>query len=319
MEGKIKMKIAILLASYNGEKYIQEQIQSLLSQTYKDFKIYIRDDCSTDATYVIEKEFENRYPEYFQVIKRENGKSGSKYNFWELCKIGLESNAEYFMFCDQDDVWENNKVQITLDRMISVEKQNRDKPILVHSDLRVVDQNLNVLGESFISYRALNPEKTTINRLLVQNNVTGCTMMVNRALLEKAIDVDDVEKIAMHDWWFSIIASLFGEISFIDKSTINYRQHGNNVVGATKVNTIGFIIKRLTGSAHVRQTLHLSVLQAKAILDCYKEQIDADSLNTIRALADIEEYRKLKRVFIILKHRLLKQGPVQCVGQLMFV
>ena len=94
---------------------------------------------------------------------------------------------------------------------------------------------------------------TAINRLLVQNNVTGCTMMINRPLLEKALKLSNISAIAMHDWWFSLVASLFGEISFIDQATIKYRQHGDNVVGATKVNTPSFILQRLRGKNHIHE------------------------------------------------------------------
>lgn len=200
-----------------------------------------------DRTFEIEQEFEKNYPDKIKVMRRTEGKGGSKENFWALCQEAVKMDADYFMFCDQDDVWNPDKIEITLKRMQKVEKKNPKKPVLVHTDLEVVDQNLNSLGASFVRYRALDAKITAINRLLVQNNVTGCTMMINRPLLEKALKLSNISAIAMHDWWFSLVASLFGEISFIDQATIKYRQHGDNVVGATKVNTPSFILQRLRG------------------------------------------------------------------------
>lgn len=223
------------------------------------------------------------------------------------------------MCCDQDDFWKNDKVKVTLSRMLDEESKNGDVPILVHTDLEVVDQDLKKLGDSFIEYRALDPDMKSIEKLLVQNNVTGCTMMLNRPLLIKAVKDMDVERIAMHDWWFALIASIFGKISFVNKATIKYRQHGGNVVGATKVNSIGFIWKRLTGSAHVKETLNMSVEQAKLILEHYSDEIDEQTKKPVYALADIHNHNKFVRVNIVMKHKILKQGKVQIIGELMFI
>ena len=118
------MKIAILLASYKGENYIREQIQSLLEQTVTDTKILIRDDQSPDRTFEIEQEFEKNYPDKIKVMRRTEGKGGSKENFWALCQEAVKMDADYFMFCDQDDVWNPDKIEITLKRMQKVDKKN---------------------------------------------------------------------------------------------------------------------------------------------------------------------------------------------------
>lgn len=313
------MKVAILLASYNGEKFIREQIESLLVQSYQNITIYIRDDGSTDGTYAIEKEYEQQYPNKIFVQQRTEGKGGSKYNFWELCKTAVHTGINYFMFCDQDDVWNNDKVEISLKAMLDMEGKDKTVPVLVHTDLLVVDQKLNALGESFVRYRALNTNCKSINRLLVQNNATGCTMLFNRALLEKALKLQDLEGMVLHDWWLTLVASVFGNIEFVDIPTIQYRQHGGNVVGATKVNTIPFILKRLVGKNHVRETLQKSSTQAFTLLNTYRDELPEKDRRTITAFADIENQTKLTRIWLLLKYRLLKQGIVQVVGQIVFI
>ncbi len=313
------MKIAILLASYKGEKYIREQIQSLLGQTITDTVILIRDDRSPDRTFEIEQEFEKAYPDKIKVWQRAKGKGGSKENFWALCEEAVKTDADYFMFCDQDDVWNPDKVEITLKRMKKVEQKNKKKPVLVHTDLEVVDQNLNSLGPSFVRYRALDAHITAINRLLVQNNVTGCTMMVNRPLLEKALKLSDISAIAMHDWWFSLVASLFGEISFVDRATIKYRQHGDNVVGATKVNTPSFILQRLKGKNHIHEVFHLSSTQAQELLRIYGDELTDRQKPYIQAMAGLEKKNKIARIYTVLHYHMLKQGIVQVIGELLFI
>ncbi len=313
------MKILILLASYRGEKYIKDQIQSLLNQTEKNVAILIRDDKSPDRTFEIEQEFQKEYPDRIKLLQRTEGVGGSKENFWALCQEAVNSDADYFMFCDQDDVWNPDKVEITLNRMQEIEQAKPNKPVLVHTDLEVVDQELKVLGESFVRYRALDAHIVEINRLLVQNNVTGCTMMVNRALLEKALKLSDISAIAMHDWWFSLVASLFGEISFVDRATIKYRQHGGNVVGATKVNTPAFILQRLKGKNHIHEVFHLSSTQAKELMSIYGDELADSERLCIEAMANIEEKNKIARVCTVLRYQMLKQGVVQVIGELLFI
>lgn len=313
------MKIAVLLASYNGEKYIKEQIDSLLWQTCQDFTLYIRDDGSSDKTYSIEKEYERRHPEKVHVFQNIRSEHDVKCNFWELCKIGIQTDASYFMFCDQDDVWNLDKIQRTLVAMQDAEQQTHGQPTLVHTDLTVVDQNLTVLGESFIQHRALNPECKSLNRLLVQNNVTGCTTMVNRALLEKAMELVDINSIVMHDWWLALVASLFGNIIFLSTPTIQYRQHSGNVVGATKVNSLKFVQKRLSEISSVRKKLYQSAVQAASLLNTYERELpDADKV-ILEVLATIGERKKVEKIFLLLKYNLLKQGLIQVIGQLVLM
>lgn len=310
-------KIAIVLASYNGEKYINDQINSILNQSYDNWHLFIRDDSSSDNTLKLEKIMESKYPQKITIYSNQTKCHGPKHNFFTLSKIALDKEYKYIMFCDQDDVWKNDKVESTYLKMKNVEN-DIEIPTLIHSDLEVVDENLNVLGNSFMEYRALDPSIKDLNHLLIQNNVTGCTMMVNQALLKKALQFKDINSVAMHDWWFALIACIYGNIDFLDKSTICYRQHGGNVVGATKVNSPQFIIKRLTGSAHVRETLHLAVDQAKLLMDTYPD-IPKDKKILLKAFSNIYSHNKIYRMNFIRKNNILKQGKVQIIGEYIFI
>ena len=168
-------------------------------------------------------------------------------------------------------------------------------------------------------YRALDAKITAINRLLVQHNVTGCTMMINRPLLEEALKLSNISAIAMHDWWFSLVASLFGEISFIDQATIKYRQHGDNVVGATKVNTPSFILQRLRGKNHIHEVFHLSSMQAQELLQIYGNELSDNQKPYIEAMAGLEKKNKVARIYTVLHYNMLKQGIVQVIGELLFI
>ena len=310
--------VAICLATYNGEKYLSEQINSLLNQTYEDWCLFIRDDHSNDNTLEIIQEYVDKYPEkIFNIADAKIQGGRSKKNFAAIWRWVTDNYSfNYYMFCDQDDFWLPEKIQNSIECIKECEKQSSG-PILIHTDLKVVDQNLNILGDSFFEYRALNPETKDLRHLLVQNNITGCTMMWNREL-NKLLDLSD-ERVAMHDWWIALTASCFGKIEYVKEPTILYRQHGENVVGATKVNTLSFIIKRLTGGAHVKETLIMSVVQAQAFLAYYCKKLETEQIKILRVFSELLNHNKIVKVMIILKEKYLKQGIIQIIGELLFI
>lgn len=222
--------IDILMATYNGERYLSEQIQSLLNQTYAQIHLIIRDDCSKDNTPFLLAEYAKNNPERITLLHG-NRQLGIKGNFSELMK---HASSPYVMFCDQDDVWLPTKVAKTLHQIKHLEKlHGKDSPLLVHTDLAVVRHDLSLICNSFWQYTKLVPKRShQLNRLLVQNVVTGCSMMINRPLLELAYPIPS--EAMMHDWWIAIVASAFGSISAIKESTLLYRQHGQNSLGAKK-------------------------------------------------------------------------------------
>lgn len=313
-----KDTVAICMAVYNGERFLREQIDSIVAQTWNKWILFIRDDESKDKTPDLLDAYAKTYPDKIVLIKDKSLKGGSaKKNFAVILDwVSRRYDFSYFMFSDQDDVWLEHKIEICMKRM-KREEARKPGPVLIHTDLRVVDQELKCLGDSFFAYRALDVGKKDLRHLLIQNNITGCTMLWNRMLNER-IDLRK-DAIAMHDWWMALAASSFGKISCVRQPTILYRQHGANVVGATRVNTFSFILKRLTGSAHVKETLHMSVVQAQYFLNMYREQLSREQIDLLEHFADMENHNKLVRIWIVLKGGYLKQGIIQIIGEILFV
>lgn len=310
--------VAICMATYNGERYLREQIDSILSQTYENWVLFIRDDHSGDRTPEIIQKYTVEYPEKIIQITDPSLEGGSaKQNFasvlaWVSCKYAFR----YFMFADQDDVWLDTKIEKSLRLMRKQEAQSH-RPLLVHTDLQVVDQDLTVIGESFFAYRTLNPMVTDLRHLLIQNNVTGCTMLWNKALND-LLDLQN-EAVAMHDWWIALTACAFGEICVLKEATVCYRQHRNNVVGATKVNSIGFILKRLANIGYVRKTLRMAVEQAAYFVYRYSDQLDDECKHILQKFSALYSHNKFVRMLTVCRESFLKQGWIQIIGELLFI
>ena len=220
--------VEILLATYNGEKYLSAQLESILQQSFQDIRILIRDDGSTDSTMSIIQKFVNNHSSKIRLIPKTETTRGPIHNF---SKLITASTAPYLMLSDQDDVWLPNKIDLLLTRLQHLEQEYSNQlPILVHSDMYVVDQDLHVLGNSFWKYIGVNPNRKAFANLLIQNNVTGCAAIFNRALADLCGPIP--EEAMMHDWWLALIASSIGIIDSIDIPTILYRQHNMNTLGA---------------------------------------------------------------------------------------
>ena len=225
------MNTAILLATFNSERYLVEQIDSILTQTYADWVLYIRDDGSTDRTPEIIGKYLKEYPNRIKLIVDNKGALRSYHNFMELLKI---VSADYYLFCDHDDVWLPDKIEKSMKEMTRIEAAHPVIPVVVHSDMKVVDQNLNVLSDSFWNYSRLLPECSSFKDLICCNCVNGCTMLLNERA--KKVSLPNIDYGTMHD---SLVAQSVsasqGVIHAIKEPLVLYRQHIDNVVGAANV------------------------------------------------------------------------------------
>ena len=299
-------KIAILMATYNGEKYICQQIDSILSQTCKDWELYIHDDGSTDNTIAAVESYVEKYPDKIHLI---DGKStgGAKYNFFYL--FG-QVEAPYYMTCDQDDVWLDKKIELTYDKMLTIENK-ADVPCLVYTELRVVDSELNTIADTMSEYQSLDCHKRTINQFILQKSVTGCTMMVNMALRDKMLHITDIDNTIMHDWWAALVAAQFGKTAFIDEPTILYRQHGDNSLGALGINKLSYIVRRVWQKKQIQESMRLGRLQAREFAKTYN--LPADSL-AVRYAA-LEGKSRLVRQRFYKENDMYKTGTMRRLGQ----
>lgn len=307
--------IAILMATFNGDKYICEQIESILSQTIQDFTLFINDDCSSDNTYMILKEYENKYPDKIKISQNIVNSGSAKHNFM---KMMIQHKEEYIMLCDQDDIWLPNKIEITINKMKTIEKEyNSNKPILIHTDLKVVDSSLNEIMNSYMKMTSANYNKIKLKDTLVQNNLTGCTAMYNKALAQYI--KEEPKFFVMHDWWLMLLASAFGTIGTVYEQTILYRQHNNNSIGAKNMQSISFKLKFFMMSEKIKNALENSYKQANAFLDIYKKILSLEQYNLVNKYCCIPKTTKLKRIFIVLKYKTLKNGLSRIIGQLFYI
>lgn len=310
--------IAICMATFNGEKFVEMQLQSILRQTYENWVLFIRDDHSHDGTAEIIRKYASAYEDKIVLIEDTTLRGrGVKENFSAVLSRVTEKNVfSYYMFADQDDIWLEDKIEKTIGFLKSHETKT-DIPLLVHTDLTVVDEEQNVLGESFFQYRSLDPSIRDLRHLLIQNNITGCTMLWNKALND-LIDLS-IDGIVIHDWWIALTASVFGKILCLEEATILYRQHQKNAVGATRVNSLRFICKRLINSTHAKRTLRQAVIQGKAFLHCYHTLLSEEQRQILETFSSLYDHPKLVRIATVCRESFLKQGWIQILGELLFI
>ena len=236
----------VLLATYNGAKYIETQLISIFRQTNPPSRVLISDDNSSDGTVDIVLQCAARNSFNIEILAvNKNQRLGSCRNFERLLSA---TTSNYVMLADQDDVWDLNKAELLLEKMLQVENYNISKfPIIVHSDLRVINNQGSIISPSFFTYQHLNPSHNDWISIAIQNVVTGCSCLLNRSCIEAALPFPDTA--IMHDWWLALIASRLGRVVYLDRPCISYRQHGHNVVGAKgyKLLALTSLIELLSG------------------------------------------------------------------------
>lgn len=220
--------VAILMATFNGEKYIVEQIDSIINQSFKSWTLYIRDDGSSDGTMAIIQDYADRYSSII-VIKDEVSTKGASENFFSLlCTV----KSQYYMFSDQDDVWLSHKVEAAFLQIRKMENEYENTPIIVGSDLKVVDSHLNVISGSFWEYCRIEVSLLhDFHYLAVCNGLAGCSMMFNDKVKQDVIPYLPTR--SMHDHLIVLVnAANNGIVEYMDIPSVLYRQHMSNVVGA---------------------------------------------------------------------------------------
>lgn len=210
---------------------MREQLCSIQQQTEPNWQLLVRDDGSTDDTCDILAEFA-RDDSRIVLIRDGQSRLGPAANFGGLLQYGWNRGADYVFCADQDDVWLPEKIELEMSAMRAAEVEvGNQTPLLVHADLDVVDERLRTVHPSFMGQMRLRPEVAApLKTLLVQNFVTGCTLLVNRLLLELAIPLPAASP--LHDWWLALCAAAAGRIVFLPQALVKYRQHGGNEVGA---------------------------------------------------------------------------------------
>ena len=306
--------IDILMATYNAEKYLREQIDSILNQSHKYIRLIISDDNSTDSTPEILKEYENKYNNISVILNSEN--VGVIKNFSNLIKL---STAPYIAFSDHDDVWLENKMEVSLKEIKALEnkyknqKEERSKnfshPLLVFTDKFVTDSNLNIVSSSHMKYEKLNGKNLSLNRILTQNAVSGCAMLINRDLLD--IFKDFNKSTIMHDYYLTILAATFGHISFIPESLMLYRQHNNNEIGSSKYSALSLISKN---KENARNSFLKNIYQAESIYNEYKNIILKKEKRIFEEFISLKNKRNIRFILTCIKNKFFKKGLIRNIG-----
>jgi len=265
-------RIQVLLSSYNGERYITEQLNSLSSQTQTNWTIRLRDDGSSDRTWPIIEVWQAKFADRMFSEKASN--IGVIPSFFELIRQADEE-SDYFCFCDQDDVWLPGKMERAIDRLAKVEK---GVPAMVFTSTQLADIDLNLLG--------IWPEKPlkdpSFYNALYQNIAVGATVTFNRAALQLIRShMPDTNHVLMHDWWFYLCISAFGEVLYDPEPSILYRQHGSNAVGG-ETSKLGKL-KKKWASFRKHRGSHKLVAQAREFHRLYAAELrDADKLQQLQ-------------------------------------
>lgn len=220
--------IEVVLPTYNGVAFLEQQIESIAAQTVRPRRLLIRDDGSTDGTLELLKDLSCRYIDWI-VLLSDDERLGCIANVNRLLEF---STAPYVALADQDDLWDDDKLERSLNLLIDLEcRHGCQIPLVVHSDLRLIDAEGKCLGKSFLATQRLNPYFDSLHDLFITNVVTGCTVVLNRACIRLALPIP-LEAL-MHDWWLALVATAHGKVGFLPDSTISYRQHDSNQLGAT--------------------------------------------------------------------------------------
>lgn len=273
--------ITVLMSTYNGEKYIEEQIHSLLTQKNVKLAILVRDDGSTDSTKDILKKYEND-----GVLKWYAGENlKPAYSFLDLINKAPES--EYYAFCDQDDVWNDDKLECAVEVLDSYE--NAEIPRLYCANYQLVDAELKELPDNG------HVSTTTFDAALVSSCCTGCTVVFNRALLN-ILRMGTPEVIVMHDDWVHKVCLAVGGTVYYDKARVlKYRQHGNNADGG--VHSVRDKIKGI--ASRIKNKDCIRSRQLKEIKKIYSCVMTDDNQEKLELVADYKELSLLKKMKLI--------------------
>lgn len=323
--------IEILLATYNGERFLPEQIESITSQSFKDYYILASDDNSSDCTFEILRSYESVLGERITVVQ--SNTHSAKENFYNLLDT---ADAEYIALCDQDDFWESDKLEKSLKAVQRLErKYGKETPILVHSDLEIVDENLNSKNKKMseltgiseaVKYAkkeskylyTISTEKS-FSRYLVENNITGNTVIINKALL----DIYKRPEVSfMHDWWLGLIAFTFGKVGYLNECLVKYRQHESNELGAKNPLELHNIKKR--NKQRIRENYDCMFAQVEEFLRLYKDELGKSRLadtyfarKYLNAFANMKSKNRVSKIRDILKYSFFKSSKILTIGEML--
>lgn len=320
IESDNRPTISVVLATYNSSRYLRQQLESILDQTMPPDELVVCDDRSTDNTLEILKEYADRIKLNLNV----NPESlGPVRNFAKGISL---ASSDLIALSDHDDVWLPHKLETSVNKLLELEAgEQADTPVMVFTDLKLVDEGLSLIAESFRAYSGAKPHKNSLARLLLRNTVTGCTILMNRALAELALPVG--EHALMHDHWLALVAAAFGKMAFIEEATVLYRQHGGNVLGAHRAGRVSLSITRkwrfikryfIEGNFEDYLTKSHLLEQAEDFLKCFEYRLPEPQKQTVKNFIGLKELTGWKAVRTMLKNDFLLPNKAETIEFLIY-
>lgn len=305
-------KIDILMATYNGEKYISNQIESIINQTYSNWELIIRDDGSKDDTLNIIKKYQEK-DKRIKILDDNKKNLGFNKNFEELMN---QSKASYIMFCDQDDVWMSQKLEKTYKEM--KESELKEVPTLVHSDSLVVDERLNIISDHFVSRRAVTKG---LRGVIFANCVQGSTIMINESLKKKALPFITPMN---YDHYLAILTEMLGQRIFINENLMYYRQHGNNAIGGglknqENKNRMESFLEKFDSKIYL-----MAIGDREEIKKIQNKFINETSFDKLKIISDYlvvvdQNTNRFLKIFLFIKNRFILHRKVEYINYFTFL
>ncbi len=297
------LTVAVLMTTYNGEKFLKQQLDSILSQTYQNFKLYISDDNSSDSTVQIISKYQNNHPDkIFYKVNQNN--IGFVENFENLI---AQSDENYMALSDQDDIWRSDKLELEMQEMLAFEKIDENRAYLVHTDLLMIDEKGKLLNSSYFKYRNYSLKNTKdLGHILGPCGVMGNTLLLNKKLKNLILPFPD--NLDVHDYWIALNCELFGTRKTLNTPLVQYRIHQNNSSNSTNILTKNSLLK-------LNRDIKLPNLETKReyfLIDLYKKIENEDDLKILDAYIDYLELKKsrLGIYFNLIKYSLVKRDTL---------
>lgn len=289
--------VSILMSVYNGEKYLKTQIDSILNQTYTDFKLYIRDDGSKDASAQI---IESYNDERIIFFKEKN--VGAAESFFELLRRCAD--YDYIFFSDQDDVWYPEKLELLLNEI----KKYDDIPTMIFTDFKTIDSDGNLIDESYEKKSALNVTsgEVSLEKILVHPYVFGCASVINKKLAN--VVKNQPQGIEMHDCWISQTACAVGKLIYIPIQSIAHRFHNSNATGRAGSNSFKERLKRITKTFNAQvENSRLRLKQVDILLNTHNDAINSTTKAMLEDISTSFKRKKIVTVLKLMKHKVVRQ------------
>ena len=278
--------ILIMMATYNGEKYISKQVETIINQTYTNWELIIRDDCSTDNTLGIIKDYVKK-DSRIKYILSDSEKHGAYYNFFGLINYAKKiKEYDFYVFADQDDEWDNMKLEEYLKFYDS--KVNEDIPVLIYGNMRIIDENGKVTSQNMDELTGIS--YTNVTTSFFSHKVYGCTVLFNFKLLKSLPVIENNNEVLgylSHDNFVTKWAGIFGKVYYFPVSTMGYRRYAENVTSKHSYNYgIKRILRRVSKIDDLAKDHALTYSQSLATIKIMRRE--NLSIEQMRILENIE-------------------------------